>query len=379
MKASLFLPAALLLLGSAQAADPASTEQDLGRIRREIAGVQAQISKDTSRRDALAARLRDAELTVAEARRRLDAVRAERAQSEKRRAQLQQQKAESETALESQRSGLAGELRAAYTIGRDEQLKLLLNQQEPAQLGRMMAYYGYLGRSRAARIDTIRAELDRLLALDQALGTETARLAQLEDDARAQLEAVKRGRRDRSRVVDQLDQKLKGRTETLAKLKREETTLEKLLADLRRVLPDFPATRDEPFEKLKGRLRWPVAGDIVEGFGRSGTGVTRNGVLLSSDRGTQVRAIYFGRVIYADWLPGMGLLVILEHGGGYLSLYGHNDQLFKSVGDWVAPGDVISTVGDTGGRSRPGLYFEIRKGSRPLDPRQWIAKGPTRR
>jgi septal ring factor EnvC (AmiA/AmiB activator) len=376
--------ALLLALGAggklAQAADPQATEADLGRIRKEIADLQREIRRDTSRRDALAARLRDAEMSVAGARRKLDELRAAREASERRRAELQREKAASEKVLETERAALAAQVRAAFTIGREEQLKLLLNQQDPERVGRMLVYYGYFGRARAARIEKIRAEVERLATLETQLQEETERLAALEGDARDELRAVQGGRRDRSRVLSELDAKLKGRTASLAKLRREETTLEKLLADLRRVLSDFPVTSGEPFEKLRGKLAAPVRGKLVGDFGQPRSGnLTWNGVLLATERGSQVRAVYFGRVIYADWLPGLGLLTILEHSGGYLSLYGHNEQLFKSVGDWVAPGDVIATVGDSGGRSRPELYFEIRKGSKPLNPHQWIRKGQLRR
>jgi septal ring factor EnvC (AmiA/AmiB activator) len=288
---------------------------------------------------------------------------------------LQTERSTVEQDLATEREALAGELRAAYTIGRDEELKLLLNQQNPARLGRMLAYYGYFGRARATRIASIDTQLAKLLELDAQLAAEDEQLAQLEEEARVQLEAVQRGRQDRAAVVKELDQELTSRRAKLARLKREESTLENLLTDLRRVMREFPVNSEEPFEKLKGKLAWPVLGRLVADFGQPrSTGLKWNGVLLATDRGSQVRALYFGRVIYADWLPGMGLLTILEHSGGYLSLYGHNQQLFKAVGDWVSPGDVIAAAGDSGGRSRPELYFEIRKGSTPLNPHQWIRK-----
>ncbi len=124
---------------------------------------------------------------------------------------------------------------------------------------------------------------------------------------------------------------------------------------------------------MRGQLAWPVQGTVLADFGDSrSSGINWTGVLFGTDRGTQVRALYYGRVIYADWLPGLGLLLILEHSGGYLSLYGHTEQIFKSVGDWVAPGDVIATVGDSGGEARPELYFEMRKGSKPINPHPWF-------
>lgn len=369
------MPVLLLTAALLQAADEKATEADLRKVQSDITELQQAIRAETTRRDSLAARLRDAELTVAGARQRLDQLRRQRLESTRRRAELQEQRADAEKALTMERTALAGQLRAAYTIGRDEQLKLLLNQQDPAQLGRMYAYYGYFGRARAARITSIRTQLEKIIELDQALAAEEARLARLEEDARGQLDTMQRGRQDRASVVKELDQQLKNRKVTLARLKRDESTLEGLLADLRRVLKEFPVNSEEPFEKLKGRLAWPVLGRLAADFGqRRSAGLKWNGVLLATERGSQVRALYFGRVIYADWLPGMGLLTILEHSGGYLSLYGHNQQLYKAVGDWVSPGDVIATAGDSGGRSQTELYFEIRKGTTPLNPHQWIKR-----
>jgi len=365
----------LLIPALLHAADEKATQDNLRKVQGDIAELQQAIRAETTARDSVAARLRDAELTVAGARQRLDQLRAERSESTRRRAELQIQRTKSERALDAERTALAGQLRAAYTIGRDEQLKLLLNQQNPAQLGRMYGYYGYFGRARAARIASIRTQLDRLLELDRALAAEDDRLAQLEEDARGQLDAVQRGRQDRASVVKEMDQQLKDHKVKLARLKREESTLEGLLADLRRVLKEFPVNSEESFEKVKGRLAWPVLGRLVADFGqRRSPGLKWNGVLLATERGNQVRAVYFGRVIYADWLPGMGLLTILEHSDGYLSLYGHNQQLYKAVGDWVSPGDVIATAGDSGGRSQTELYFEIRKGATPLNPHQWIKR-----
>jgi septal ring factor EnvC (AmiA/AmiB activator) len=375
-----YLWAALALCSLAHGAEKAGTEADLAKVRRDIAELQQAIRTSTTQRDALAARLRDAELSIAGARRKLDDIRAERVASERQREQLEREKVRSEQTLQGEREALAGQLRAAYVIGREEQVKLLLNQQEPARLGRMFVYYSYFGRSRAEKIATISAELAQLAELGSALDEQTRQLAEIEERARAELAALQNGRRDRNRVLGEFDRKLKSRVASLAKLKREENTLEKLLEDLRRVVSDFPIHSEEPFEKLKGRLTWPLNGRLVADFGqRRAGGVSWNGVLLAAERGAKVRAVYFGRVIYADWLPGMGLLTIVEHSGGYLSLYGHNEQLFKSVGDWVAPGDVIAAAGDSGGRERTELYFEIRKGARPLNPHQWIKKSLPRR
>ncbi len=363
---------------TAQAAKPDATEAKLAKVRQQIVAMQKSLNEETTLRDTLAAKLRDAELTVAEAGRKVEALRKRRGAGEQQRLELQKERAGIERTLAAEREVLAEQLRAAHRIGgtgEEEQLKLLFNQQDPAQLGRMFVYYGYFGRSRAARIASIRAQVEQLTALDQQLTTANEALAQLEEQAATELGSLKHARSERAGVVQDLEKQIQDRQTRLARLKKQENTLEKLLADLRRVTADFPITSEEPFEKAKGRLSWPVSGRIVADFGEPrSAGLRWNGVLLVTERGSPVRAVYFGRVIYADWLTGMGLLTIVEHRGGYLSLYGHNEQLYKSVGDWVEPGDVIAAAGESGGRSRPELYFEIRKGAKPLDPRQWVKK-----
>jgi septal ring factor EnvC (AmiA/AmiB activator) len=138
----------------------------------------------------------------------------------------------------------------------------------------------------------------------------------------------------------------------------------------------FPVDREQPFDRLKGKLAWPVMGRLAGEFGqpREGGTVRWNGVLIEANQGTPVRAIYRGRVAFADWLPGLGLLLVLDHGGGYMSLYGHNQSLLKEPGDWVSPGETIAQVGDTGGQARPALYFEIRAKGEPVNPHDWIKK-----
>jgi septal ring factor EnvC (AmiA/AmiB activator) len=159
----------------------------------------------------------------------------------------------------------------------------------------------------------------------------------------------------------------------LQRLQREQAALEKLLRDLRRVAPQFPSDSRSPFAGMRGKLTWPITGRLEARFGQQRAGTVRwDGVVIAAPRGTPVKAIYRGRVVYADWLAGLGLLMIIDHGGGFLSLYGHNEQLFRAVGDQVAAGDTVAGVGDSGGRAQPGLYFEIRQGARPLDPAPWF-------
>jgi septal ring factor EnvC (AmiA/AmiB activator) len=164
----------------------------------------------------------------------------------------------------------------------------------------------------------------------------------------------------------------------MQRLAMEEEDLARLIRELTSILSDYPISSEEPFSSFKGRLTWPVAGRLMHEFGqpRAGGGVNWNGVVLAAPRGREVRTIYHGRVVFADWLAGLGLLVIIDHGEGYMTLYGYNESILTSAGDWVAPGDVIATVGDSGGQQQASLYFEIRKGTQPVNPRGWVTRQP---
>ena len=346
-------------------------EKELREVRERIEALQRTMRRDTDRRDALSGQLRDAEENVRGARSRLGDVRKRLAESDAALERLSKERAAGEAALRKQRDVLAAELRSAYVGGRQEQFKLLLSQEDPAALGRMLVYYSYFGRARAAKIAEIQGIVAKIDEDARAEAAERERLAALEAESRQQLSAVDAARDERSRAVTA---QIRNRNDSIAKLKREAASLEKLIADLRRAMSDLPPTGGQAFEKVRGRLSWPVAGKVVARFGQSrGGGLKWNGVLVEAARGTPVKALYDGRIAYADWLQGLGLLVIVDH-GGYMSLYAHNEQIYKSVGDRVTAGEAIATVGDSGGRSTPGLYLEIRRGAKAIDPTPWFRR-----
>lgn len=372
---------ALLALGLgatpslAQRADRAQTEAELSRIRGEIDKIRAQVSRDAAERDRLTRELRSAEQSVAGARERLRELQRQRNESRKRRDEIEAQSRARERELATERDALAGQLRAAYMIGREEPLKLLLNQRDPARAGRMFAYYGYFGRARAGQIARIREHIATLAELQAQLEAEEQRYAALEQQQKGELEALEAARSERGAVLAKVQQESRSRVASLERLRKEQAALERLLRELRRAVERFPSDSRDPFARLRGKLTWPVAGRVVARYGETRAGGLKwEGMLLSAERGAAVRSIYHGRVIYADWLAGLGLLVIVDHGGGYMSLYGHNDALFRKVGERVTAGDSLAAVGDSGGRPRPELYFEIRRNAQPLDPRPWFRK-----
>jgi septal ring factor EnvC (AmiA/AmiB activator) len=366
------------LAASAQGkATPTQKEAELRKVNSKIEKVRKSVNADIEKRDRLSVQLRDAELGVQDARKRLDAIRAERIASEGRLRELELERAKLDKDLAGERGALAGELRAAYVNGREEEIKLLLNQEDPATFGRMLQYYGYLGRARAERIGSIRDKLEHLALVRGKIAAEHARLQELEAAQEREVAALRSAQDKRSKAVASINNQIKSRGGELQRLESQARGLEKLIADLRKALRDVPVAKQAPFEPLKGKLPWPVQqGRVLARFGqpRAGGSMRWQGMLIGTDRGARVRAPFAGRVAYADWLPGMGLMLVVDHGGGYMSLYGHNEELFRKVGDPVAAGDVIGAVGDTGGHNQPALYFEVRRGRQPVDPEIWLQR-----
>jgi len=355
------------------AGDARKAEAQLEAVKSEIERVARQVSNDEVEKSRLNKELRSAEVSVGKARQGLDGVRRQRAETAARRTSLAAEKKERESDLSREREALAAQLRAAYMIGREEPLKLLLNQKDPERAGRMFAYYGYFGRARAGQIHEIEDNVQSLAQLDAQLEAEDGKLAELEKSQRARLADLEEARQHRSVVLASLEAESHTRAESLERLRSQQAGLEKLLKELRRALERLPTDTNDAFARLRGKLAWPVSGRVLARFGETRAGgVKWDGVLVATERGAPVRAISPGRVIYADWLPGLGLLTIIDHGNGYMSLYGHNEQLYKAVGEQVAAGDAIASAGDSGGTPRPELYFEIRKAGHPIDPRPWF-------
>jgi septal ring factor EnvC (AmiA/AmiB activator) len=378
---------ALLLAGALlgahpqlEAADkqtPAQKEAELKRVQTRIDKVRKTVNADIEKRDRLGAQLRDAELGVQAARKQLETVREQRIQSESQLQEFEREQARREQELAAERAALAGELRTAYVNGREEQLKLLLNQEDPASFGRTLAYYGYFGRARAERIDGIREKLEHLALVREKIAAETERLRQLEARQQEEVDALRAAQKQRTRAVAAIDTQIKTRGGELTRLQNQARSLERLIAELRKALENVPVAKQAPFENLRGKLPWPVqSGKVLAKFGqpRAGGSLRWQGMLVGTDRGARVRAPFAGRVVYADWLPGMGLMIVIDHGKGYMSLYGHNEELFRSVGEPVTAGDVIASVGDSGGHNQPALYFEVRRGREPVNPEIWLQR-----
>jgi septal ring factor EnvC (AmiA/AmiB activator) len=358
--------------GPAEPADSAQAKAKLSAVRARIAALTSRLADELKQRNALSARLRDAELVITSKRRQVDGLRAAQAAAERRRSELRGEQAREQEALRSERESLAALSKAAYMIGREEQLKLLLNQDNPAGVGRTLTYYGYFAAARSSKIEEIQGHVIRLQQLVAEIDQQTAVLKGLEGDASREMAGLERARAERTDALSALTKQVSSGNQQLADLKREEAAVESLVADLARVLQDFPVDPSQSFERMRGKLPWPVLGRVTARYqeqqSSSSPGVRWNGEMIEAERGAKVRAPYFGRVVYADWLQGLGLLLIIGHSGGYMTLYGHAEVLYKSVGDWVAPGDVIAALSDA---AAPPLSCTLKSapGAKPWTPR----------
>ncbi|MEJ1964336.1 MAG: hypothetical protein WDO56_23455 [Gammaproteobacteria bacterium] len=286
--------------------DAKQTEAELKALRSEIEKVASQVRSDKAAKDRLARELRTTEMSVSEVRRSLDELREDRADHARKRAALAEEKRKRLADLAHERESLAGQLRAAYLIGTEEPLKLLLNQKDPSRMGRMFAYYSYFGRARAEQIDRINANLARIDQLDQDVAAEDGQLAAVETRRKAELGKLDSARAARGKVLASLQVEAKERAESLDRMKREQGALEKLLRELKAAIQRFPPDTNTAFGRLRGKLAWPVEGRLVARFGETRSGSVKwDGVLVSAERGAPVRAVYQGRVVYADWLPGL--------------------------------------------------------------------------
>ncbi len=354
-------------------------ERELEDVRERISALKQSMDEAAEDRDRLASELQELDVAISEQRIRIAEIEQEQRSTTKKKEELDKKLAEREARLDEESSALAAHVRAAYLGGSHEKIRLLLNQRDPATLGRLMAYYRYLSDYRAENIESVIGQIQELEILRGQIAAEAARLEELGKTRYAELTRLNRSQEDRAALLASLREKIKSEEQEVERLAAQEKDLTRLIAELTSILSDYPIRSEQPFSEHKGKLTWPVAGALLHDFGqpRAGGGNMKwNGVVLAAPRGREVRAVYHGRVAFADWLAGMGLLVIVDHGEGFMTLYGYNETILKNAGDWVAPGDVIATVGDSGGQSEAGLYFELRRGTQPVNPRRWITRRP---
>ena len=361
------------VLASSQV-DPVKTKKELQQIKSRISQLQDKIKSTLTQRDAAEKQLEQTEEDISNIRRKMRDAQAAQDQARKKLAELRQTQQQLNQAKARQKAALAADVNAAFRAGREEYIKLLLNQEDPEKLSRQLKYYQYFRDARIQRIDAFNNTLNAIADNEIQINGRVAELDTLKTQLSQEQDRLTNAQQRRQTLLAGLNSALKDSNSRVNQLKSNQADLEKVLQAVQESLSDLPRNLgSHPFGSLKGKLRWPSPGRISHHFGSMrDNGVMRwNGVLIDSPNGSPIRSIQNGRVVFAGWMRGFGNLIIVDHGGGYLSLYGHAESLLKSPGDWIRAGDTIALTGDSGGLNPPGLYFEIRHNGKPVNPARW--------
>ena len=345
-------------------------KEQLSDVKKAISKQKAEIKSVTKKRQELEQQLKKDDLAIAKVVKAINQTKQELKQTNSKLKQLDQQKVQLTKEKNIQEELLAQQLRAAYSSGHHDYLKLMLNQEQPAKIQRTVTYYQYLNKARVNEIEQFQKTLSALLQVTTDYNEQAAQLKSLQQQQVTQQSTFQQNKANRQQTVKALNKELLTKQQQLAKLEAEEKNLQ---AELERLTKLAKAELEmKGLSKLKRKLRWPVKGRLAHRFGTKKQGYLKwKGVLLSAPVGRQVSSIQSGKVLFSDWLKGYGLVTIVDHGEGYMSLYGHNQALLKSVGDRVETGEPIALVGQSGGQQQSGLYFEIRHQGKAVNPKLW--------
>ena len=350
------------------------TREQLHQLEVEIKRIAAEISNATDRQSALQAQLRKVEIELGALQRDMAQNQQALERSSKELVDLEKQRSQHEKARDAQQAQIAVELRTAWQVGRQGQIKVLLNQESPHTVARSLIYYRYFFQARNALIAEYRENLLELVTLQQRIDSTLAELEARAQTLEKQQTHLTSAQASRKLAVDELGRSISSNNTQLQQRGQDRQQLEELLKAIEEAVVDVEVPPNyTSFKSAKGNMPWPVNGKQSNQFGRSRNEgkMQWQGITISAQEGTTIRAIHHGRVVYADWLRGSGLLLIVDHGGGYMSLYAHNESLLREVGEWVSAGTAIGTVGNSGGMEKTAVYFEVRHKGKPTDPANW--------
>ncbi|MCK7546491.1 peptidoglycan DD-metalloendopeptidase family protein [Marinobacter koreensis] len=298
-------------------------------------------------------------------------------QQQQRLKQLSEEEAELTRTLDRQRESLKRQIRAAWMEGDAPAVKVLLNEIDPDRIARTMTYYECLSRDTVAQLETFHDNLQALKRTEDQARTTQDQLKQTEQQLAERQKQLAGSRKEREQTLAALKADIRNKRSEREDLEADRKRLERLLNEVQQAIANIPSPNEsQPFKSLRRKLPWPANGKVISGFGDhyADGKLRRNGLLIGTKAEAPIKAVHYGRVVFANWLRGFGLLTIIDHGDGYMTLYGHSSSLFTSPGDWVNAGETIALAGRTGGADTPELYFEIRHNGKPDNPRRWLAK-----
>lgn len=395
------LAALIVLLSPVQnayaAAKSEAPKQKLDQLHERIESLKKELDSSQAAHAEAADELKQSEQAISEANRKLYELNQQHKQNRNTLETLQQQKAGLETTLEQQQRLLGSQLYQQYLHGQQGYMQVVLQQQDPGAMARQLHYFSYIAKARAKLIESMQLNLGKIAKLNDKTAVALQEITTLKSEQERERRELQSQKNERGKVLKKLSAQISAQRSEINKLKRDEKSLSQLVERLARVTskksqakrsktrkstaPDavgrnetLPSNNlDGSFAALKGKLNLPVRGDITNRFGvaREDSGVSWKGLFIKSTEGSEVKSVASGRVVFADWMRGFGNLLIVDHGDGYMSLYGNNQALLKKVGEEVKGGDTIAAVGNSGGNETFGLYYELRRQSKPFDPLSW--------
>lgn len=369
----------ILSIGHAQAqpTDDEAYQTKLKMLQSAIAELRSELENVKDSKDQLQVNLQNSEVDISELIKKIERLKGDLASQKKHLAQLKTQRNELQKSRKQQQNIIIQHINAAHRLGQQSQIKLLLNQQNPAEIARTLKYYQYFLDARSDKVDDYIDTITEIDRIEPEIIQRTSRLEANKRNLEQQHLALNQRQVERHNVLKKLKQRITSTDKQLKKLNQDKQQLETLIKQLAEAITNLNLSGDgQPFAKRRGKMTPPTKGKLKHTYGsqRIAGKLTWDGIVITAQEGAPVTAVHHGRVIFSDYMRSHGLLLIIDHGDDYMSLYANNQTLSKDVGDWVGSGDAIARVGSTGGQSHSGLYFEIRHQGRPVNPSRWLSK-----
>lgn len=396
-----------LLTSNSYAAKKIETaKEDLSDLHEKIESLKKELDHNQEAHKEAADELKESETAISAANKKLREINQKQRQNSDKLNQLKRQSLSINERLSKQQKQLSALLYQQYAQGNQSYTQLILQSKNPTQIARDVKYYSYIAKAHAKLIDDMQSGLSKVKALNEQTTAALNEVADLKARQEAERKELEKQKQEKSKVVKTLSKQISTQRGEIKKLKRDEKNLSDLVEKLARIIPKpskkslrkkqlKPANSEgndisgevvakneatpsnvysgNDFSSLKGKLNLPVRGEVLNRFGstREDSGVSWKGLFIRAAEGADVKSVASGRVVFADWLRGFGNMIIVDHGGGYMSLYGNNQAVLKGVGDEVKGGDAIAAVGNSGGNESNGLYYELRRQGKPFDPLSW--------
>ena len=374
---TLMLALSLGWINPAQASESQEYEAQLRQLQDNIQRLQKELESVQGARDELREQLQKSESEIGTLLKNIERIEQQLKRQEQELQSLHQERSELQLAQQEQQQEVSYQIQAAYQLGRQSQVKLLLNQESPQRVSRLLRYYDYLLEARNEKIQAYLATLDRLEQLEPEIIAQTRSLEDNRNALQERHRQLSRHQSERRDTLNALNSRITSTDRELAQMQSDRERLEQLLTEMSSAIANLQLPDgDQPFSQRKGKLPWPTDGRVLHRFGSAqfAEKMQWNGMLIGAPAGQAVLAVHHGRVVFSDYFRGHGLLLIVDHGEGFMTLYAHNQSLFKETGDWVSAGERIASVGNTGGQKNAALYFEIRRNGQPTDPSAWLAQ-----